>query len=216
MVASGSDHLTDVDAEVAYRTVRDDDEQRRDRAPRPACEVVQVERCPRGESHELRWHARHAVPRVDAEQREPDLGEHARFDQPALVEDHAQRLAEPGLRGVDTQDAQRHIGLDRRAQIAGSVVVERPGSVLTLRTEYVADRSVANIVVRHTEKAEQEHVLGRHGHVGFQLAAPPTRGILVVEEPVDCGTQRFRWHWPSPAPHRRRARPPWIASRRRC
>jgi hypothetical protein len=31
-----------------------------------------------------------------------------------------------------------------------------------------------------TQKAQQQDVLGRHGDVGFQLAAPPARGILAL------------------------------------
>ena len=202
--ASGSDHLVDVDAEVAHRTARDDDEQRRDRAPRPAREVVEVERCPGRESHQLRRHARHAVPRVDAEEREPDLGEHARFDEAALVEDHAQRAPHVPACVASTPST-------RSATYASMVVLRSPGPswysahVPSSRcvAEHVADRAVANVVVRDAEKAQQQHVLGGHRDVGLELAAPPARRVLMLEQPVDGGAQRIRLHAPPPSAHRR-------------
>ena len=120
------DELIDADAEVAHRPAGDDDEQRCHGSPCPAGEVVEVERRPGGQPDQLGGHARHAVPRVRAEQREPDLGEDACLAHPTLIEDEAQGPAQLRLRGIEPEHAQRDVRLDRRAEVAGRLVIQAP------------------------------------------------------------------------------------------
>ena len=103
-----------------------DDAQRPDRAARPAREIIEIERRPRGKMHDLRRHRRHAVPRILAEQRHPDLGEHARFAKAAQSADHRERALHRIARRVDAQHFERDVRFDRRAEIRRPVVVQRP------------------------------------------------------------------------------------------
>ncbi len=209
LCAPGSDQLINADAEVAHRPARDHDEQRRDGPARPACEVVEVERRPRRETHQLRRHARHALPWVHAEQRKPDLGEDACLGEAALIDDESQRALHVRRTRVDSEDAQRDIRLDGGTQVAGSVVVQRPRTVVTLRARDVVDRAVANVVVRSAEKAQQQDVFRGHRDVGLELATPPSGRVLMRQQPVDRCAQRLRLHEPPPATARR-------AIRQRC
>ena len=58
-----------------HRTQRRDDRQRHDGLPRPAGPVVEVEREPLRQVDDLGREVGHVVPRPDAEQRQPQLGE---------------------------------------------------------------------------------------------------------------------------------------------
>jgi hypothetical protein len=126
---------------------RDDEGQRIDGAPSPAGEVGQIEWRPGGEAHQLGRHARHAVPRIDTEEREPDLREDSRFHDAALIDDESQRGPKSRRRRVNAEHAQRDVRLDGRAQVARTVVVQRPRPVLALGAEDVADRAFADVVV---------------------------------------------------------------------
>jgi len=88
----------------------------------------------------------------------------------------------PHLRAVriDAERLQRDVGLDRRAEIRGAAGVERPGPVVALVAPDMPHRPVPNGLRVQAQKAQQQDMLGGHGNVGFQLAAPPTRAILAL------------------------------------
>ena len=111
----------------------DDDGERHDRLPRPAGEVVDVERDPRRQQDQLRRQRRHVVPRPEPEQRQPDAGEHARALEPAARRGRSSR-ARAHVLGVGrvAGQPQRDVGLDRRRQVAGAAVEVRPGAVVAL------------------------------------------------------------------------------------
>ncbi len=73
------DDLAHVDAKIANGPFRDDDGQRRNRSARPTGEVVEIEWHPCWKVHDLGRQRRNAVPRIYAEEREPNLRENARL-----------------------------------------------------------------------------------------------------------------------------------------
>ena len=71
-------------AQPPHGPVRRDHRQRHDRLPRPAAEVVDVQREPRRQEDHLGRQRRQVVPRPQPEQRHPEAREHARALEPAV------------------------------------------------------------------------------------------------------------------------------------
>ena len=80
----------------------------------------------RRQQHRSRAAAPDVVPRPQPEQRQPDVGEHARRSRPPLARTNSAARAMCSASGRVAGQAQRPVGLDRRRQVAGPAVEVRP------------------------------------------------------------------------------------------
>lgn len=164
------------------RPLRGDDRERHDGLAGPAAEVVDIERDPLGEEHQLGRELRQVVPFPPAEQGQPDPGEHparrdsALFPDPPRGTDHVRVL-----RPV-TGQPQCHVRLDGGGEVPGAAVERGPGAVTELlAADEAAGRLDRGGILDSEELAEQE-VLGVHGDVGGEVALPPALLVLLAEE----------------------------------
>ena len=125
----------------ASRTGRSDcaSDERDERLARPAREVVDRERRPRRQQHELGRDRHHPLPRPLAEQREEALREEAALRDAALALDVRERLRAR----VDAAHAQRDVRLDRRREVGRALEPDRPRAVVAhARHQLVRDAAV--------------------------------------------------------------------------
>ena len=144
-----------------------------------------------GQPDQLRGHARHALPRVGAEQCEPDLGEHPRVRDATLLADDAHAARISARRGSSPRTRSATYASIVVLRSAGASWYRRPRAVVALAGEQVADRPVADAVVGDPEECEKQHMLGGHGHVGLELARPPAGAVLQPEEMVGGALDRL-------------------------
>src|ERR1035437_1927762 len=116
----------------AHRPVGFDNRERHDRLAGPAREGVDVQREARRQQHPLRGQRGHAVPGPEAEEREPQVGEHARGLHAAMRAHELRGRAHVGGAGVLAGEAQRPVGLHCGRDVAGAAVEVRPGPVRAL------------------------------------------------------------------------------------
>ncbi len=196
-VASGSARAALVGAQLvqaegqrSHRAVGFDDRQRHDRLARPAGEVVDVQRDRRGQQDDLGRERRHPLPRPQAEQREPHVGEHARALQAALAADELGRGAHVRVLRRVAGEPQRPVGLDRRRQLAGAAVEVRPRAVGALLGADPRRRALGLIRAADPEELAQQHVLRVHRDVRLQLAPPPAGAVLQGQQVLARELQR--------------------------
>ena len=180
----GAVQLVEVERQRTHGTVGFDERQRDDRLACPAGEVVDVQRRPRGQQHDLRRQRRHALPRPQPEQREPDVREHTRALEAALRADEARGRAHVLGVGRIAREAKRPVGLDRGRELAGAAVEVRPRAIGALLGADPSRRALRLLGLADSQELPQEHVLGVHRHVCLQLALPVALGGLEREQPL--------------------------------
>ena len=164
------------------RLGRHQDQQRHDHGPRPVGHLVEVEREPARQQHDLDRHHRHRAPGHLAEQRERDPGEHVAARRPALREDRRPRAAHVRRLGIVADQLQRVVGLDRRAEVALAAGIERPAAVSTLPGAQIDPDPALERVVDVAEKMLVENVFRRDRRVGLELEDPVPVGALQLHE----------------------------------
>ena len=145
------------------RLLRHQHQQRHDHGAAPIRDLVEVERKPFRQQHDLDRHHRHGAPRHEAEQRQQDAREHVG----ALGA--AARAGSPRARGacdrrVDgvADHLQREIGLHRRADVESAVVEQRPAAVRALDAAQIdGDLGFERRIDRLAEIMPQQHIFGR-------------------------------------------------------
>src|SRR5262249_46542128 len=93
-----------------------------------------------------------------------------------------------GVRVVPGQ-AQRHVRLDRRREVAGADVELAPATVRMLLRADPRGRPLGRLRLPDAEKLPQQEVLGIHRYVCLELALPPACWVLEREEMV-AGTEQ--------------------------
>ena len=183
--------LIERDAERMHRPERSHDREGDDGLPRPAGPVVHIEREPGREEDQLGREGRQLVPRPDAEQRQPQPGEHASAFDPSTVEDELPRGAHVRcVRRIAGQSKGR-VGLDRGREVPGPPVEIRPRAVVALLRADPGRGRDEFVVAQHVEELPEEQVLGVHGHVGFELALPPPSLVLQGDQVVASSNERL-------------------------
>ena len=188
-------------------------QQRHDHRARPIAHLAEMNRKPARQEDQLGRHAGRFLPRAFAIERQLDAGEDIGLERPAGFQD---RLARPrhmrSLRGV-ADHLEREIGFDRRADIEGAVVEQRPAAMLAALDAAQIDTDLAlQLEVRLFAKVmDQQHIFGRDGGVGFQLEHPVAVLALLLEQ--RCGRigdhllDRFLIHVQNPIHARKPVQP---------
>lgn len=161
-----------------HRALRRDDGQRHDRLPRPAAEVVDVERHPLREVDEFRREFGQVVPLPPAEQGEPDPGEDAGRGDAAPLADPGGRPRHVRLVRAVPGQPQGDVRLDGRGEFAGAAVEGGPGAVLTLLAADEQSGGACGRLVADSQELAEEQVLGVHRDVRLEVALPPALRVL--------------------------------------
>ena len=129
---------------LRLRLQRLQDEKRHHHGARPVGHLVEVEREPRRQEHDLDRHGRHRAPRHFAVEREQRAGEDVGARRAAAREDRLARAAH--VRRVDrvADHLQREIGLHAGAHVELAFVEERPAAVRSLDAAEIDARSCAS------------------------------------------------------------------------
>ncbi len=182
--------VAQVERQRLFGAPRHHQRQRHDRLARPAAEVVDVQRRPPRQHHDLRRQRGDSLPRPQPEQRQPHVREHPRRLHPALLAHPLRRPAHVLRLGRVASQAQRPVGLDRAQEVAGPTVEVGPRPILALLRADPRRRALGLGRGADPEELAQQHVLGIHRHVGLQLAAPPARLVLEGEQVLTGALQR--------------------------
>ena len=175
--------------EVPHGPVVEDDRERDDGLSGPAGEVVDGERHPGLHEDELRGDLRDLVPRPEPEEREPDPREDAGATDAAPFLAEAPRGGEPLVVGVEPDEPQRGVGLERGGQVGLAAPVDRPEAVGPLPREQLVRAAPRRLLVADAQELVQQQVLRGHRHVGLELADPPAAFLLEREQPLDRGVE---------------------------
>ena len=176
--------LVEAERRRAHRAFGRDDRQRHDGLPRPASEVIDVEREPLGEVEELRGQFGQVVPLPPAEEGQPDAGEDPGRGHAALLTDPCGGRGHVRcVRGVPGE-AQGDIGLDGGGEFAGPAVEGGPGAVRALFAADVAGRGCGELRVLDAQELTKHQIFGVHRDVGLEVALPPSGGVLDGEQIV--------------------------------
>ena len=165
------------------RLLRHQHQQRHDHGAAPVRDLVEMERKPARQQHDLDRHHRHRAPRHDAVQREQDAGEDV-----AALGAAAARIASRARRmwsasRIVADHLQREIGFHGRAHVEVAVVEQRPAAMRALDAAQIGgDLGFERGVDRLGEIMPQQHVFGRNGGVGLELEHPMAVGALAREQ----------------------------------
>ena len=165
------------------RLLRLQHQERHDHGAAPIRDLVEVEREPARQQHDLDRHHRHRAPGNEPEQGQHHPREHIGVRGAAARQD---RLPRPHhVRSVDRipDHLEREIGLHAGAHVEGAVVEQRPTAVLALDATQI-DRDLGFELARHRlgEIVAQQDIFGRNGGVGFELEHPMPVRLLQGEQ----------------------------------
>ena len=99
---------------------------------RPVGNLVEMERKPARQQHDLDRHRRHAAPGNCAVEREQEAGEDIAPCRPAMGENRFARAAHVRRVGIVADHLEREIGLDAGADVERAGVNERPAAMVAL------------------------------------------------------------------------------------
>ena len=176
-------------------------QERHDDGAAPVRNLVEMERKPFRQQHDLDRHHRNSAPRNESEQSEHDAGEHIRaFGAAARAHRLARACHVLGSRIV-ADHLQREIGLHGGADVEIAVAKQRPAAVRALDAAQIdGDLRFERGIDRLAEIVPQQHVFGRNGGIGLELEHPMAVGPLAREQSVgrrgdgaiERGSRRFR------------------------
>ncbi len=165
-------------------------QERHDDGTAPIGDLVEMEREPLRQQHDLDRHDRHGPPRNEAEQRQHQPREHIGRRRAAAEADRLARAHH--VRGIDgiADHLEREIGFHARAHVEGAVLEQRPAAVVVVGLDAPqVDRDLALELGGDglAEIVPQQHVFGWNGGVGLELEHPMPIGTLQREQRVRRG-----------------------------
>ncbi len=167
-------------------------QQRHDHGARPVGDLVEMERKPLRQQHDLDRHHRHAVPAQHAEEREQRTREHVRLDAAAARQDRFAGALH--VRGVDVvaDHLEREVGLHARAHVEVALVKQRPAAMRALDAAQIdADLAFQLEVRRLGEVVHHQHVFGRDRGVGLELVDPVPVRLLFGQDGISRSADVF-------------------------
>ena len=177
---------------LCQRLQRRHHHQRHDRGARPVGDLVDMERRPHRQQHDLDRQHRHRAPGQHAVESQQEAGEHVDFGGPAARTD---RLARPHhVRRIDgiADHLQREIGLHAGAHVERTVLHQRPAAMSALRAaQIVGDLGFEFAVDGLGEIVAQQHIFRRDRAVGFQFEYPVPVGLPIAEQRLRRRGDRF-------------------------
>ena len=179
------EQLVDADAFGIFRQrlQRRHHHQRHDRGARPVGNLVEMERRPFRQQHDLDRQHRHRAPGQHAVESEQEAGEDVDAGSAAAAAD---RLARPHhMRRIDgiADHLQRKIGFDAGAHVERAVLHQRPAAMVALRAaQIVRDLGFEHAVDGLGEIVAQQDIFRRYRAVGFQLEHPVSVRLPIAEQ----------------------------------
>jgi hypothetical protein len=165
--------LVDPETDRPNWFVRCDDRERHDRLPRPAAEVVDVQRNPVRKQDHLGGHRGQVVPRPQPEQRHPQPRENARALQAAEVANQLRgALHVGGVRGV-SGEPQRDVGLGGGRELRRPLEEVCPGSVAALLAADPLRALLGLIFAADAEELAQHQIFRVDRDVRVECTLPP-------------------------------------------
>ena len=144
--------------------------------------LLEMEREPARQQHDLDRHHRHRAPRHLAEQRELDAGEDVARAAPPRAQDRRARPHHMRRVGRVARRLQREIGLDAGGQVEIAAVEQRPAAMLALDGAQILRQRRLDAVVDLAEIMLQQDVFGRDGRIGLELEGPMAVGALLRQQ----------------------------------
>ena len=159
--------------------------QRHDGGARPIGNLVEMERRPHRQQHDLDRQHRHAAPGQHPEHRQHEAGEDVAVNGPAA---RADRLARPHhVRRLDgiADHLQREIGLHAGAHLEFAVMHQRPAAMGALHpAQVIGDLGFESGIDGLAEIVAQQHILRRNGAIGLQFEHPVSVALPVAKQPL--------------------------------
>ncbi len=179
------EQLVDADALGIFRQrlQRRHHHQRHDRGARPVGNLVQVERRPHRQQHDLDRQHRHRAPAQHAVEGQQESREDVDTGSPATAADRLARADHVwGVDGI-ADHLQRKIGFDAGAHVERAVLHQRPAAMCALRAaQIVGDLGFEFAVDGLSQIVAQQNVFGRDRAVGFQLEHKMSVGLPIAEQ----------------------------------
>ena len=157
--------------------------QRHDRGARPVGNLVDMERRPHRQQHDLDRQHRHRAPAQHAVESEQEAREDVDAGGAAAAADRLARAHH--VRRIDgiADHLQREIGFDAGAHVERAVMHQRPAAMVALRAaQIVRDLGFEHAVDGLGEIVAQQDIFRRDGAVGFQLEHTVPIGLPVAEQ----------------------------------
>ena len=158
------------------------DHERYDHGPRPVGHLVEVEREPTRQQHDLNRHHRHRAPGDLAEQRERDPGEHVAAGGAAMRQNCLARAPHVRRLRIVADQLQGIVGLDAGAEIEIAAGIERPAAVVGLAGAQVNPDLPLERRVDLVEEMLEQDVFGRDARIGLELEEPMPVGTLQLHQ----------------------------------
>ena len=143
----------------AGRFVGPNDAQRHHDGSRPGRHVVDVDREPQRQQHQLRRYTGALGPLVLPEDRQVDLGERVAGVQSAFTANDFAGSFHMRQVGVVTDQLQDEVCLDRRAQLRTAARIAGPAPVRKLLRPQKVGRLAHPVLISPAQVVQQEHVL---------------------------------------------------------
>src|SRR6266851_1901187 len=145
-----------------------------------------MEREPAGQENDLDGYRRHRGPGDDTKERQQYAGEDIGGARTTVSED---RLSRPshvlGIRRV-SDELERKVGLDARADVEGAAMVQRPASVRGLQPSQIGRDPGFEGCIEFAQKVLQRYIFRRDRGIGFQFEDPMTVLALLLEQCGGC------------------------------
>src|SRR5205814_69886 len=148
------------------------DSQRHHRAPGPARHLVNVERKPGWQEHHLDRQSWHSTPGKLAEVGQEYTGKDLGSAQATLCQNELPGFDQRWMVSGITGQFESEIGLDRVAEMTGSSVEERPGTVIGLDCQQMLAEILVFFLIHPPHEVVEEDVLCVHGGVGLKGVVP--------------------------------------------
>ena len=166
---------------------RAQNEQRHHHRARPVGDLVEMERKPARQEHDLDRHIGHGAPRNLPEQRECDAREHVAAGRAAALQNCRTRPHHVGSLGAVARELQGKVGLDGAAHVEVAAVVQRPAAMLGLTSAQISRELRFQRSVNLLQEVRHQDILGGNGTVRLQLEQPIALRALQTDQRVARG-----------------------------
>ena len=168
------EQLVDPDAARVPRAWLERHQQRQDHDgdARPVRHLVEMEREPARQQHQLDRHHRHGAPGHLAEQGEMDPREHIGARRTASSQDALARPPHVRCRRIVADQLEREVRPDAGAEVEIATEEQRPAAMLGLAGAQIDGDLVLERLVDLVEEMLEEHVVGGNRGIGLELEHP--------------------------------------------
>ena len=167
---------------------------------RPVGHLVQVERKPARQQHDLDRHHRHRAPGHLAEQREADPREHVAARRAAAGEDRRARPRHVRRVRIVADQLERIVGLDGRAEVEIAAHIQRPAAMIRLPRAQIDRDLVLERLVDLAEEVLEQDVMPPESSRRLRARTPSGRPPAAALPDLAA---RPQWRWSTRRQRRR-------------